>query len=46
MLEENTCIPGTNIKTSLAHLKEFGITYIHLLLCFDFVYITLLLQIK
>lgn len=36
IIEEDTCIPGTNIKTSLAHLKELGITHIHILPCFDF----------
>lgn len=34
--EEETMIPKTEIKTGVAHLKELGITHIHLLPIFDF----------
>ncbi|MCK8816259.1 type I pullulanase [Natroniella sulfidigena] len=34
--EEGTTIPKTEIKTGIAHLKELGITHIHLLPIFDF----------
>ncbi|NLK95532.1 MAG: type I pullulanase [Clostridiales bacterium] len=36
MWEENTTIPGTNIKTCIDHLKELGITTLHLLPTFDY----------
>ncbi|WP_408955061.1 type I pullulanase [Natroniella sp. ANB-PHB2] len=34
--EEGTTIPKTEIKTGIAHLKELGVTHIHLLPIFDF----------
>lgn len=34
--EENTFIPGTDIRTCLEHLKELGITHVHLLPISDF----------
>ena len=34
--EENTKIPGTNIKTCLDHLKELGVTTVHLMPTFDY----------
>lgn len=36
VVEDNTTIPGTDIKTTLGHLKELGITHVHLLPAFDF----------
>lgn len=36
IVEENTKVPGTEVKTTLDHLKELGITHIHLLPSFDF----------
>ncbi|MGL5417004.1 MAG: type I pullulanase [Clostridium sp.] len=34
--EDNTYLLGTSIKTGLSHLKELGITHVHLLPFFDF----------
>ncbi len=34
--EEGTKLPGTDIKTGLDHLKELGITHLHLQPVFDF----------
>ncbi|MCK8823586.1 type I pullulanase [Fuchsiella alkaliacetigena] len=34
--ELGTTVPGTDIKTGVAHLKELGITHVHLLPVFDF----------
>lgn len=34
--EEGTTIPGTDIKTGIDHLKELGITTIHLMPTFDY----------
>lgn len=36
IVEENTKVPGTEVKTTLDHLKELGITHVHLLPSFDF----------
>ena len=36
LVEEGTVIPGTDIKTTFDHLKELGITHIHLLPIFDY----------
>lgn len=36
VIEENTVVPGTFVKTTLDHLKELGITHVHLLPSFDF----------
>ncbi|MDZ5252464.1 type I pullulanase [Clostridium sp. LIBA-8841] len=36
VVEEKTTIPGTRVKTTLDHLKELGITHVHLLPAFDF----------
>lgn len=36
LIEEGTVIPNTNIKTTLDHIKELGITHIHLLPAFDY----------
>lgn len=33
--QPNTIIPGTNVKTGIEHLKELGITTVHLLPTFD-----------
>ena len=34
--QSNTKIPGTNITTCLGHLKELGVTMVHLLPVFDY----------
>lgn len=34
--QKNTKIPGTNTKTCIDHLKELGVTTVHLLPCYDF----------
>ena len=36
LVEEGTVIPGTDVKTTFDHLKELGITHIHLLPTFDY----------
>lgn len=36
VVESNTVIPGTRTKTTLDHLKELGVTHVHLLPSFDF----------
>lgn len=36
LVEEGTVIPSTKVTTSLEHLKELGITHIHLLPSFDY----------
>lgn len=36
VVEGETTIPGTKVKTTLDHLKELGITHVHLLPSFDF----------
>ena len=32
----DSCIPGTNVKTVVNHIKDMGFTHIHLLPAFDF----------
>lgn len=32
----DSCIPGTNVKTAVNHIKDMGFTHIHLLPVFDF----------
>lgn len=34
--QDNTTIPNTDVKTGLSHLKELGITHVHLLPSFDY----------
>ena len=34
--EDNTTIPNTTVATGLAHLKELGVTHVHLLPSFDY----------
>ncbi len=34
--EENTTVPGTNLKTGVNYLKDLGITYVHLNPVYDF----------
>lgn len=36
MVEENTTLPKSDIKTTIDHLKELGITHVHLLPIFDY----------
>ena len=36
LTESNSCIPGTNIKTVVNHIKDMGFTHIHLLPSFDY----------
>ncbi|HHD2752632.1 TPA: type I pullulanase [Clostridium perfringens] len=36
VVEGETTIPGTKVKTTLDHLKELGVTHVHLLPSFDF----------
>ena len=36
LVQEGTTLPGTDIKTTLDHLKELGITHLHLLPIFDY----------
>ena len=36
LVQEGTVIPGTDVKTTFDHLKELGITHIHLLPTFDY----------
>lgn len=36
LVEDGTVIPKSNIKTTLDHLKELGITHVHLLPTFDY----------
>ncbi|MEG2291577.1 MAG: type I pullulanase, partial [Clostridium sp.] len=36
LVQENTTLPESNIKTTLDHLKELGITHVHLLPVFDY----------
>ena len=36
IVEENTKVPDTEVKTTLNYLKELGITHVHLLPSFDF----------
>lgn len=34
--EQNTTVPGTNLKTGISYLKDLGITYVHLNPVYDF----------
>ena len=36
LTQDNTTIPHTNVATGLSHLKELGVTHVHLLPSFDY----------